>query len=323
MDQLPARDPTRSHWHIWLKYKDQICPSLPDRRDLAPEIEFLDLIADSVHSYMFKVRIQETIYALKLHAVYSPYWPPSYSLARVEDAVTENDPFIAESRVYDCLAERGLEGQVGPKCYGWLTISREQEQALDQRYNLTNGYTSTDQALVQKLNHMDGRPWLGFRQCPEEIEDPVRGLLLEYIDGTSIGKGTLNASGASSLRRQLDLLHSLDIAHGDLYPRNIMVSKAGDPYLIDFSSAQLWPCRGFQMKKGRFDGYMGCEKSALEYYLFQLQKLERHRDLDISDAKSDEDAYGGEVSSFVAAFKEEFVDCDPVSALDFEAPKPS
>ncbi|PWY73128.1 hypothetical protein BO94DRAFT_607617 [Aspergillus sclerotioniger CBS 115572] len=112
---------------------------------------------------------------------------------------------------------------------------------------------------------MDRRPWLGFRQRPEDTDESVRGLLLEYIDGTSIGKGTLKASAASNLRYQLDCLHSLDIAHGDFYPRNMMVSKAGDPYLIDFSSAQLWPCRGFQMKKKRFDSYMGCEKSALEY----------------------------------------------------------
>ncbi|RAK94785.1 uncharacterized protein BO80DRAFT_18296 [Aspergillus ibericus CBS 121593] len=59
-------DEAYSHWHIWLKYKDRICPFLPDRRDLAPQLEFLDLIADSMHSYMFKVRIDDHIYALKL-----------------------------------------------------------------------------------------------------------------------------------------------------------------------------------------------------------------------------------------------------------------
>ena len=172
---------------------------------------------------------------------------------------------------------------------------------------------------------MDRRQWLGFRQSPENTSDPVRGLLLDYIDGAGIGKGTLNASAAASLRSQLDRLHSLDIAHGDFYPRNIMVSKDGNPYLIDFSSAKLWPCRGFQMKKRRFDGYMRDERCALEYYLFQLQKvcertycvdlclanqsqLKRHRELEISHAKSDEDAYGGEVSWFVEGFKHEFVD---------------
>ncbi|RAK94784.1 uncharacterized protein BO80DRAFT_18292 [Aspergillus ibericus CBS 121593] len=156
---------------------------------------------------------------------------------------------------------------------------------------------------------MDRRQWLGFRQSPEKTSDPVRGLLLDYIDGTGIANGTLNASGASNLRSQLDRLHSLDIAHADLYPRNMMVSKDGDPYLIDFSSAKLWPCRGFQKKKKKiFDGYLREENSALEYYLFQLQKLKRHRGLKISDAKSDEDAYGGEVPWTVEGFKDEFID---------------
>ncbi|OOG00888.1 hypothetical protein ASPCADRAFT_125899 [Aspergillus carbonarius ITEM 5010] len=308
MDAPAHENEALSHWHIWLKYKDKICPFLPDRRDLASQIEFLDLIADSMHSYMFKVRIHEQIYALKLYTIPDPGWTSSDKMSRVEDIVTSKDPFIAESRVYDCLAEYELEGQVGPKCHGWLTISREQEQALDDRFNLTNGYTSNDVGLIYELKKMDRRQWLGFRQSPENTSDPVRGLLLDYIDGAGIGKGTLNASAAASLRSQLDRLHSLDIAHGDFYPRNIMVSKDGNPYLIDFSSAKLWPCRGFQMKKRRFDGYMRDERCALEYYLFQLQKLKRHRELEISHAKSDEDAYGGEVSWFVEGFKHEFVD---------------
>ena len=66
MDAPAHENEALSHWHIWLKYKDKICPFLPDRRDLASQIEFLDLIADSMHSYMFKVRIHEQIYALKL-----------------------------------------------------------------------------------------------------------------------------------------------------------------------------------------------------------------------------------------------------------------
>ncbi|KAE8151673.1 hypothetical protein BDV25DRAFT_88601 [Aspergillus avenaceus] len=297
-----------SHWHIWLKHKDSICPYLKDIRSVSPDLEFLELVAESVHSYMFKVRLHGTIYALKLYAVPEAGWRNFSSLAWVEDVVLCSDPFIVEYRVYDALIEWDLLGKVGPHCSGWLTISNEQEQDLDKRFNLRHGYTTIDSALIAKLKGMGRRHWLGFRQAPQKQQDPVRGLLLEWIDGTSLDKAFVDEAGAACLRTQLRDLHSLDIVHADFYPRNVMVSRSGRPYIIDFSSARLWPCRGFGREKEGFLDYMECEKGALEYYLFQLQGLQRHQNVKLTEAKSDEEAYGGRVSSDVEVTKDQFQD---------------
>ncbi|KAF7589329.1 hypothetical protein BBP40_004482 [Aspergillus hancockii] len=50
------------------------------------------------------------------------------------------------------------------------------------------------------------------------------------------------------------------------------------------------------------------EKSALEYYLFQLQKSKRHLNLKLTDAQSETEAYGGSVPPFIEATKYEFAD---------------
>lgn len=57
--------PLKSCWEVWLRNKE-LCSSLPDSRDIAPELKFLELLADSTHSYLFKVRANDTNYALKL-----------------------------------------------------------------------------------------------------------------------------------------------------------------------------------------------------------------------------------------------------------------
>ncbi|KAE8155333.1 hypothetical protein BDV25DRAFT_135082 [Aspergillus avenaceus] len=300
MEDITTGIPTKSSWKVWLKRKDEYCPFLKDWTDAVPEIEFLELLADAVHSYMFKVRLHGKTYALKLYTVSQPLWSRFETIALVKDA------FIVESRAYNSLIERNLGGVVGPHCHGWLAIDKNQEIELDRQFNLSRGYTSTDTGLIHKLKHQGRRPWLGFRQF-EKSTDPVRGLLLDYIDGTNLGKATLTSQAASNLRSQLEQLHSLFIAHGDLFPRNIMVARNGRPFLIDFSSAHIYPSVRSRTKEG-IEGYMYDEKCALEYYLFQLQQLQRHRKVTLTDALNEEDAYGGRVSSFIEATKEDFVD---------------
>lgn len=53
-------------WKVWLKRKAEICPFLPDKRDIFPNIEFLELVSAAGHSYIFKVRHEDKICALKL-----------------------------------------------------------------------------------------------------------------------------------------------------------------------------------------------------------------------------------------------------------------
>lgn len=161
------------------------------------------------------------------------------------------DSFIVECQVYDFLIENHLA--VGPRCYGWLTIDKEQEQELNRKINRN----------------------LKWCRREDTINDPVRGLLLEYIDGCCLDKAQITTAEAQDLRDQLKDLHILDIAHGDLFPRNIMVSKHGGAFLIDFSSAMLWPCRYYRRNKEGFKRYQQSEKQSLELFLFRLQQV-RH-----------------------------------------------
>lgn len=76
--------------------------------------------------------------------------------------------------------------------------------------------------MEQRLRHT-----FDWRRREDTMEDPIRGLLLEYIEGCNIETAYITEAAAKSLREQLNHLHSLGIAHGDLYLRNIMVSNDG------------------------------------------------------------------------------------------------
>ncbi|KAI1949897.1 hypothetical protein LOZ53_004059 [Ophidiomyces ophidiicola] len=290
---MPASN-GKSHdtcWNVWLRNYEEYCPFLPDKRDVTRRIEVLNVLARAGHSYLFKIQLDGKIYALKLYRLTQPHWRPS----RFESNALGMDPFIVEARTYDYLIEKNLNGIVGPRCYGWLTVTKNQAEYLSQKLCVAADWQ-----------------WRA-----DTAKDPVCGLLLEYIEGTTVDKACLTAEGAQSLRDQLDQLHNLDIAHGDLLPRNIMVSKDGRALLIDFSGALLFPQNWYRMKtKDDVLRFAKLEKSALEFMLFRLQKvcaflhlyfaslvfkltifqLKRHQGSRLSNAQNEEEAYGGPVS---------------------------
>jgi hypothetical protein len=51
---------------MWVKHREEQCPFLKDKSDVASEIEFLELLAAAGHSYVVKVKLGSNIYALKL-----------------------------------------------------------------------------------------------------------------------------------------------------------------------------------------------------------------------------------------------------------------
>ncbi|EEP80632.1 predicted protein [Uncinocarpus reesii 1704] len=235
-------------WKIWLAYQERMCPFLPDIGHISPKLEFLELLAAAGHSYIVKVRFDGNIFALKLYTLTQPHWSPS----RFVINALEMDPFIIECRVYDSLIENNLTGVVGPYCHGWLTIDRDQEDGLQI-------------ALRKTLN---------WRRRSDTDDSPICGLLLEYVHGCTLEKAYITPAGTQSLREQLGYLHSLDIIHGDLFPRNVMVSEDGRAFLVDFSSACLWPTnRAIVRKRETFDEYKEDEKSILELFFFRLQNV--------------------------------------------------
>ncbi|KAK2882696.1 hypothetical protein FQN49_000095 [Arthroderma sp. PD_2] len=206
---------------------------------------------------------------------------PAAHWSRFEQSALTRDPFIVECQVYDFLIEKGLSGVVGPECYGWLTLDGDQEHYLSRK------------------------PW-GVHEWHRRVDtanDPIRGLLLEYIEGQTLDKAYITPIEAQSLRDQLKHLHSMDIAHGDFYLRNIMVSKdgrvQGRAVLIDFSSAILWPYSPTIRKREKFLSYIKNEKATLELILFRLQQLKRHHGVKLTEAQSEEEAFGRRVSEWM------------------------
>lgn len=58
--------PLKSCYEVWLRKREELSSFLPDIQDTGVELEFLELLADSTHWYLFKVRVKDTDYALKL-----------------------------------------------------------------------------------------------------------------------------------------------------------------------------------------------------------------------------------------------------------------
>lgn len=55
----------KSCWEVWLRKRKQLCSFLPDIQDTGVELEFLELLADSTHWYLFKVRVKDKDHSLK------------------------------------------------------------------------------------------------------------------------------------------------------------------------------------------------------------------------------------------------------------------
>ncbi|KAI2044257.1 hypothetical protein LOY86_003874 [Ophidiomyces ophidiicola] len=129
-----------------------------------------------------------------------------------------------------------------------------------------NAHESQEETLDRKL-HVGN-----WRRRQDTSDDPICGLLLEYIEGTTLNKAYLPPKSAQSLRDQLELLHSLKIVQGDLFPHNMMVSKNGRAFLLDVSGAQMASEEGQLIRKtSSFLSWAKDERSRLELFLFRLQ----------------------------------------------------
>ena len=267
---LTANPARQTCWTHWLRRKSVICPSLPAVcNGCSSKLEIQELIAAAGDSYILKVRLHGGIYALKLVCMQLQssvklttfnqhtlsHSQPYCTRSNFGTLAERFDPFLVECQMYNLLFEHNKIGHVGPRCYGWLTITEDQEHRLDRDLRWT----------FEWGRHSDTQ------------QDPVRGLLLEYIDGCKLDKATLTVPAAQSLRDQLSFLHSLWIMHADLEPRNILVAKDGRAFLIDFSGVCFWPYVPYKFlkKKDAFRGSMMDEDRMLEFFFNRLQKA-RH-----------------------------------------------
>ncbi|KAJ7647848.1 hypothetical protein FB45DRAFT_209951 [Roridomyces roridus] len=114
-----------------------------------------------------------------------------------------------------------------------------------------------------------------YGYLPSANGDYIRGLCFErqetLLFDAVIAGAQFPPSFLDGVHEALKHLHSLGYAHSDINPGNIMISKAGEPILIDFDSSLPL---GLKVKKGKSPGweYEG-RVSAKENDLWALAKL--------------------------------------------------
>ncbi|KZS87705.1 hypothetical protein SISNIDRAFT_490819 [Sistotremastrum niveocremeum HHB9708] len=133
-----------------------------------------------------------------------------------------------EAIAYARLEKAGLSdaGYV-PHCYGWYQFPTS--WATDPSFSLLSAHPRMA-TLV-------------------DSETPPRALLIEYLEGASpISPWNITLDIAHEALRRLSEIHYVGILHCDVYPRNLLVTKAGQPVWIDFGISHVSP--DYQVRRG-------------------------------------------------------------------------
>ncbi|KAJ7647847.1 hypothetical protein FB45DRAFT_998768 [Roridomyces roridus] len=114
-----------------------------------------------------------------------------------------------------------------------------------------------------------------YLKITQSFSDYIRGLCFERpertLDDAVIAGAQFPPSFLDGVEEAIKHLHSLGYAHNDLNPHNIMISKAGDPILIDFDSSL--PLGLKLTKGGTFEWEYEGGVSAKENDLWALAEL--------------------------------------------------
>ncbi|KAI2469974.1 kinetochore Sim4 complex subunit FTA2-domain-containing protein [Annulohypoxylon bovei var. microspora] len=201
--------------------------AFPKRR---PKIQWLQQLERSPESelgsqgYVFRVRIDSRIYALKIFKFFKPsdakylLSPPRARMVSDELAAFHVDPFYAECRAYGRMKKeeegRGLKSRIAANCYGFVCLQKKDEL---------------------KLVEMGIDLW----DLPEEDEyrqkaegSPIRAILKEYIEDDI----HFNAHNSKEMLKKLRRLNRWGVFHRDIRAGNY---KNG--LLLDFGSAWTEP----------------------------------------------------------------------------------
>lgn len=105
---------------------------------------------------------------------------------------------------------------------------------------------------VRAYLHLDGVPGIPRLICQPDSDS----FLLEYIEGQSLAcykkKKPPHPDAITALSELVQRMHQRGVAHGDLHKRNIFVSSAGQPYILDFATAMCINGKGWWLKKSLF-----------------------------------------------------------------------
>lgn len=149
------------------------------------------------------------------------------------------DPFYNECRAYGKLIEKDLNGQVAVRCHGYLMLSAEYENELDDRFD-----------------------YLDWDRPSEEYEKPVssrsprRAIVKDLVLEENIWKPYI----ARRMLRDLRKMRELGIYAMDIKPENYTGNK-----LVDFSVAMTLPHFIFDVKPAfQIQGYMNEDLGAFD-----------------------------------------------------------
>lgn len=104
-----------------------------------------------------------------------------------------------------------------------------------------------------------------------EVDDTYAYLVMEYVDGMSLGELLVRVQGGvlthdetahlvKSVASALAFAHERGVLHLDIKPTNIMIDRAGDVKLCDFGMASLASATGYGGARGGTVGYMPPEQ---------------------------------------------------------------
>lgn len=167
--------------------------------------------------YVFRVRIANKTYALKMFKFYDPRLCPTNLKGMRRRARYDN--FLVECRANGFLINQNINGKFTPFCYGWIDVPDCVEMSVARKYNV--------------------QPFLWDRP-PNASNERVRGILFEWVDGKLLSQVKTTSDVADQIRTALKGLHQASMVHGDIRAANILVND-DRIYLIDLNMSVILP----------------------------------------------------------------------------------
>ncbi|KAL8836998.1 MAG: hypothetical protein Q9176_005999 [Flavoplaca citrina] len=242
-------------------------------------LEFSRLLSDptiDADSYVFEVSIGGNAYALKAFKYYDREEDElaldeseREFLSRSTDSYTPLnhldhyfDPFYNECRAYGRLIEKNLNGQVAVRCHGYMMLSAEYEDTLEDQF-VMNGWNR----LAEEYDE------------PPSKRQPLRAIVKDLVLEDTVWKPRVMLSHLKRMRK-----HGVFVM--DIKPENY---KGG--MLVDFSIALTEPHVVFQLKPdfhiesyknrdlGAFDEMMRDQKVKITIRAFPVRNKDTIRKL--------------------------------------------
>ncbi|KAH6616142.1 kinetochore Sim4 complex subunit Fta2 [Chaetomium sp. MPI-SDFR-AT-0129] len=200
-----------------------------------PTIEFIDYLGEGLHAHVFKVRIDNQIYALKLFRfLYDDAWmgPFDYeSTANLEDRelmstfYDYSEPFNCECRAFGRLQEAGHE-DLSIRCFGYVLLDEKSEAEMARQFPKVdfNGdvYAPGRMDMRSRFLGRDGRA------------PPIRGIVKEF--GHAPEEEDVQPADFRKMLHDIPLFQQLGIFYLDVAARQMVSGK-----FSDFSTAITVP----------------------------------------------------------------------------------